>query len=128
MVTADQLVCHAVGDYIFQSHWMATEKVNRWWAAIVHAVAYSVPFLLLTTSLPTLLVIAGTHAVIDRYRLARWVCWAKNVTLCPAGKEHWLPAGQAFPSDCPPFLSAWLVIIVDNTIHVLINAAALRWL
>ena len=28
MFTADQLVAHAVGDYILQSHWMATEKTK----------------------------------------------------------------------------------------------------
>jgi hypothetical protein len=128
VITADQLVCHAVGDYILQSHWMATEKVKRWWPALVHAVTYSLPFLLLGASPLALLVIAGTHALIDRYRLARWVCWARNVTFCPPDEEHWLPAGQAFPGDTPPYLATWLVIIADNTIHVLINGAALRWL
>lgn len=29
MFTADQFVAHLVGDYILQSHWMATEKTKR---------------------------------------------------------------------------------------------------
>ncbi|MEU5049240.1 hypothetical protein [Streptomyces sp. NPDC021096] len=27
---------HLVGDYLMQSYWMATEKVNHWWLAIAH--------------------------------------------------------------------------------------------
>lgn len=126
MITADQLVAHAVGDYVLQSHWMALEKVKRWPPALIHAVAYSLPFLLLGASWAAMLVIAGTHAVIDRYRLARWLVWARNVYLRPPGGR--LAAGVPFPDDCPPFLAVWLTIIVDNVIHVLINAAALRWL
>lgn len=129
MIAADQLVCHAIGDYLVQSHWMATEKVKRWWPALVHAVSYGLVFLVLRPSLPALVVIIVTHAVIDRYRLARWVVWAKNSAFCPAGYRHeFNPPGKPFPDDCPPWLGTWLVIIADNTIHVLINTAALRWL
>ena len=49
MFTADQLVAHAVGDYILQSDWMANEKTKRSLAAAVHALTYALPFLLLTT-------------------------------------------------------------------------------
>jgi hypothetical protein len=28
----------------------------------------------------------------------------------------------------PPFLGVWLLIIVDNTMHLCINYAALSWL
>ena len=128
MITADQLFLHALGDYVIQSHWMATEKTRRWWPALVHAITYALPFTLITTSPWALLVIAGTHALIDRYRLARWVVWARNVLLRPPGQELDQAPGQAFPDDCPPYLGVWLVIIADNVLHVAINAAALRWL
>jgi hypothetical protein len=29
MITADQLLAHLVGDYVLQSHWMATQKVKK---------------------------------------------------------------------------------------------------
>lgn len=66
--------------------------------------------------------------MIDRYRLARWLVWARNVALCPPGARPGMAPGQPFPDDCPPWLGTWLVIIADNCAHVLINAAAMRWL
>jgi len=77
-ITADQLVLHAVGDYVLQSDWMATTKTKKSVAALAHVVTYLLPWLVLTTSWKALLVIGGTHFVIDRWRLARYVCWIKN--------------------------------------------------
>ena len=39
LITADQLLAHAVGDYVLQSDWMATEKATKSLAALAHAVA-----------------------------------------------------------------------------------------
>ncbi len=36
MLFFESLLAHLVGDYLIQSDWMATEKVKRWWPAIVH--------------------------------------------------------------------------------------------
>lgn len=128
-VTADQLVAHAVGDYVLQSDWMANEKTKRSAAAAAHALAYALPFLFLSPSLPALAVIVGTHFAIDRWRLARFVCWAKNL---PAPAAYRYPWGECsatgYHSSRPPWLAVWLLIIADNVLHVLINAAALRWL
>jgi hypothetical protein len=46
-ITADQILAHMVGDYLLQSHWMATEKTKRSLAAGVHAGTYTLPFLFL---------------------------------------------------------------------------------
>lgn len=124
--TADQLVAHAVGDYLLQSHWMATEKVKRSTAALAHVLCYAIPFLLLTRSLPALAFIIGTHFVIDRWRLARFVVWAKN-QIAPSRYRN-QPTPTGYPLDAPPFLAVWLLIIADNILHVYCNAAALRWL
>lgn len=126
MVTADQLLCHAVGDYVLQSDWMANEKTKRSAAALAHVVTYALPFLFLRPSLLALAVIVGTHFVIDRWRLARFVCWAKN-WLGP--NRPWAECkGTGYPADRPPWMAVWLLIIADNVMHVLINGAALRWL
>lgn len=85
-ITADQLVAHAFGDYVLQSDWMASEKTKKSLAALAHVSTYFLPFLFLTTSWKALLFIAGTHFVIDRWRLARYVCWVKNF-LAP----RWVP-------------------------------------
>lgn len=72
------LWCHFLGDYLFQSDWMAVEKTKKWLPAAVHAVTYTLPFLVATRNPVALVVIGGTHFVIDRWRLARFVVWAKN--------------------------------------------------
>lgn len=130
LVTADQLVAHAIGDYLLQSDWMATEKTRASLAAAVHAFCYSLPFLLLDPSLAAWVLIVGTHFVIDRWRLARYVVWAKNWI---APRAHRPPpfaecAATGYAPDRPPWLATWLLIAADNTLHVLCNAAALRWL
>lgn len=121
MFTADQLVAHAVGDYILQSHWMATQKTKQSFAAAVHAVTYTLPFLLITQSPAALAAICGSHFVIDRWRLARFVVWAKNGMRGPV-------TATGYADDVPAWLSVWLLIAADNIIHVICNALALQYL
>lgn len=105
------------------------------------------------------LVIFSTHFLIDRFRVARYVVWAKNwlgprklwvcVPSISGGEDYWsdnslpycehwdeyrapTPPLWACPTGYPPttpiLLSTWLLIIADNTLHLAINYAALRWL
>lgn len=120
MFTADQIIAHLVGDYLLQSHWMATEKTRNSLAAAAHAVTYTLPFAFITWSLPALALICGTHFLVDRFRLARFVVWAKNGARGPV-------TATGYTDDVPPWLAVWLLIIADNIVHLLINAAALRW-
>lgn len=127
---AESLLAHLVGDYLLQSDWMANEKTRCWWPAIVHGFAYSLPFLLITRSPWALLVIGGTHVVLDRFRVAKYVIWAKNL-IAPRDSRPFLRESLAncgFPASVPPGLAMGLMIVTDNTIHLLINAAALAWL
>jgi hypothetical protein len=82
-----QLLIHLWGDYILQSDWMATYKTKDSIAAFAHALMYSSFFILLRPSLTAWLVICGTHFLIDRFRLARYVVWAKNWI---APREAWI--------------------------------------
>ncbi len=127
-VVALGFIAHLLGDYVIQSDWMAEEKTKRWWPAVVHAVTYGLPFLLLTRNPVALAVIIGTHAVIDRYRLARHVCWAKN-NLAPRGyNPPWRECkATGYPESKPPWMAVWLMIVADNTLHVAINSAVLMW-
>lgn len=119
------ILAHLTGDYVFQSHWMATQKTSRWWPAIAHGVAYTIPYALVTQSPAALLVIGGTHIIIDRFRLARHIGWLKNQLAPKCHRPTWQDAkGTGYPSDTPPWMSVWLMIIADNTIHLLINTAA----
>ena len=127
MITANQLVCHLVGDYILQSDWMVREKGRNSLACAVHCVFYTLPFVLLTTNPVTLAVIGVSHFFIDRWRLARYVIWLKNAPW--PGAAPWADCKKTgYPPETPVWLSSWLFIIVDNTLHVLINGAALTYI
>jgi hypothetical protein len=132
MFTADQLVAHAVGDYILQSDWMADNKTKQHFAAAVHAITYTLPFLLITQSPAALALICGSHFVVDRWRLARFVVWLKNGPLWiedkPQWKFHLAPiTATGYQDSKPPFLAIWLLIIADNIIHVICNALAIQF-
>lgn len=120
MFTADQIVAHLVGDYIFQSHWMATEKIKKSLAAAVHAVCYTLPFLFITLNPVALAVICGTHFLIDRFRIARVIVWLKNGVKGPL-------TDTGYDENVPAWLSVWLLIIADNTLHIVINGLAIYY-
>jgi hypothetical protein len=177
-ITADMLVLHAFGDYILQSDWMANQKTKSSWPALAHVITYTLPFLVLTRSPAALAIILGTHFVIDRWRLARYICWAKNFLqpkgiplymktwICGACKtpvevkstvERFIPTcaqckdsskmvcsiegaptmirnypwsecvGTGYYQDRPAFMAVWLMIICDNTMHVVLNGIALNY-
>ena len=128
-----QLLCHLWGDYILQSDWMAQNKTKRWLPATIHALLYSLTFLLLRPSLLAWAIIFGTHLLIDRFRLARYVVWAKN-WMGPWGvnllwrncsKTGYLDEDRLGP---PAWMAVWLMIVADNILHLTINYLSLRCL
>lgn len=122
-------LAHFVGDYLLQSDWMALEKTKRWWPAIAHALTYGLPFLVVTRSIPALAVIVVTHALIDHWRLARYVVWAKNLIAPKRYRYPWAECvATGYHQDRPPWMAVWLMIIADNTLHTVINVAAITWL
>lgn len=144
---AEVMLAHLVGDYVIQSDWMATEKTKRWWPAIVHGLTYALPFLFITLDWRALAVIALTHVVIDRFRLARYVIWLSNFA-APLRIRRPIDESESTATfvwesynppwrDCrvtgfapgrPAWLVVWLMFIVDNTLHLLVNVGAVRWL
>lgn len=123
----EQLILHLIGDYVTQTDWMARNKTQRLWIAALHAFIYSLPFLLLSPSALAILVIFITHVLIDRFRIARFVIFAKNKITDPG--LAWADVSDTgHHKDTPKWLAFWLLILVDNTMHLSINYAALRWL
>jgi hypothetical protein len=123
----EQLLAHLVGDYLLQSSHMAEHKIHSWPVALLHALVYSLPFVLLTQSPAALLMIFGTHAVIDRYRLAHYLAMLKNIAGEPwRWRDFITPTGHA--QDMPAWMAVWLVIITDNAMHLLINYFAIKYL
>lgn len=124
------VLAHFVGDYIIQSHWMAVGKTSRWWPAIVHGVTYTIPYAFITQSPLALFVIASTHIVIDRFRLAKHLMWLKNQLGPKVSRPSWAEAknNAGYDKNTPVWMSTWLMIIADNTVHLVINTAAVLWL
>jgi hypothetical protein len=138
-------LAHLFGDYVVQTDHMARHKVatpespeGRLEAA-QHALTYTACHLPVTRNWKALTVIGGTHYVIDRYRLAKYVVWARN-QIAPAESRYPLheagPFGQKMSptekdgylykkghliADGPDWLNGWLLFICDNSIHLAIN-------
>jgi len=128
------LIAHGMGDYVLQSNWMALEKTRRWVVAAAHGALYTVPFVFLVAVnsvvvwLVALALIGGTHAVLDRYRVARFVIYGKNLIAPPSQIRPWSECRETgFPPEAPEYLARWLLIIVDNLIHILINTLVIIW-
>jgi len=122
------LLLHFIGDYVTQSHWMANEKTKTVWPAICHTLVYSLPFLLIV-NWQGVLIIWATHYLIDRYRLARYVCYAKNFLSPPSQWNKWKDcSGTGYHKDVPAWLAVWLLIVADNTIHICINTAVVYYI
>ena len=105
-------ILHRVGDYLTQNEWMAKNKTQSWFPALVHATIYSLPFLFICFD-PLWLVIWITHYLIDRYRLVTY--WLKLVNW------NWNSDNFGFRSETPKHLSISLMITADNTFHIIIN-------
>lgn len=144
-----QLLFHFWGDYILQSDWMATDKTKSSFPAFAHASVYSLPFVFLAHSVEAMLVILLSHFLIDRFRLARFVVYAKNFVFAPpfayleksCGKIcdscRWVLVDKyrwenckltGYSKEVPPFLAFWLMIITDNILHVTINYLSIKYL
>jgi hypothetical protein len=145
IIFMEQLLLHLFGDYILQSDWMASNKTTSSIPAFVHATVYSLPFLLLTRSPLALFVIWSTHFIIDRFRLAKYVVWVKNGMRPPqwmrdfdvfseaARKDRFKDSWEnckatGYPSETPIWLSTWLLILADNTLHLGINYLSIKYL
>lgn len=141
-----QLFFHLIGDYITQTSWMATNKVKSWLAAVTHAFIYSAPFATLG-SWRAWAVIFGTHAVIDRFSLAKYVIYAKNAVTdkrfyLKEGQEAdftiWWPRQIEYFRSCssnfgydpktPAHIAFLCYVATDNTLHLVINYLALKYL
>jgi len=130
-----QVFCHLIGDYFLQSDWMATNKKKHWWPAIKHSLFYSVPFLLVTRHPLALFVIFSTHLVIDHFDFLKYLNMLKNGMLRTrftgdgGAWDRDIPENKmGYSLDRPDHIVHWLVIIQDNTLHLILNYLAIRFL
>lgn len=137
MFTAPQLVAHLVGDYLLQSHDMATRKISNFWYALYHALWYAVPFVFIVgfgwhTIIPIGLIVL-THAIIDRTRIPRLLIVAKNYMWPIALNKPYDEKGElispnintGYPKNMPDWMQTNLYILTDNICHILLNGLIL---
>lgn len=59
------ILCHLVGDYLFQSDYLAANKGKDWYILFVHCALYSLPFLIIFGLTYRIGILFATHIVID---------------------------------------------------------------
>lgn len=113
------LLIHLFSDYWLQNDWMAINKKNKFYIALIHSIVYTIPFLLITKSIPALLVICLTHAIIDGTNL---VCKLNQI-------KNWnFKTKHGYSKNRPDFIWCWLLIIQDNVLHLIINYLSIKYL
>jgi len=114
----EQLIAHLMGDFILQTEKQALGKKENFNLALQHALTYTIPFVFITQSFIALLVICITHAIIDYRPTPQILRRIINNSQTESG----------FLVGSPSFITVWLNIISDNTIHLLINMLAIKYL
>lgn len=114
-----QIILHRVGDYLLQNSFIALNKKQDWRVAGLHAFIYSIPFAIAQIAFTdrgmwaigiSLAIIAGTHWAIDYFNGSSW--WTKLY--------NW-------DFSEPPKTPFWVMVEVDQTLHVCLNCLALYW-
>lgn len=104
------LVAHLIGDWLVQTHWMATRKSKDWMALFVHISTYHIfvfgaLYLAGVSLIPNLLgtlFLAVTHAVLDNRRFEIW--WIRKVKKIREPEE----------------IPTWLLLGVDQSFHLVL--------
>jgi len=118
-----QGILHLLGDYILQNDWMADHKakysIKGYFACFIHCVLYALPFCYYYSNWACFAIFLS-HFSIDKYRLAIFVIRLKN--------WNWEGTNFGFPDLKPAYMSVWLFIITDNTLHLICNYLAIKYL
>ena len=106
------LIAHLIGDYLFQTSWMAMNKHAKWLPLFVHSFVYTAVIAIASfvafegLSWWAILFVFVTHVIVDRRTIVLW--WVKNIM------------------RTDPKQVGWLVIMVDQVFHIIVLAVALH--
>ncbi|WP_096203085.1 DUF3307 domain-containing protein [Bacillus sp. FJAT-45350] len=104
-------IAHLIGDYLFQTSWMAMNKAKHWGALITHSFVYTLIVSVVAyigfggLSIWAILFIFLSHVFLDRRTFVQW--WVSTI-MQAKGKE-----------------SFWLGIIADQVFHLIVLVVAL---
>ena len=97
---------HLVGDYLFQTRWMAMNKSTKWPPLIVHCLIYTAALILFSSFYGILLPLGAislvfiSHIFLDRRTFVVW--WVRQIMGTPDAE------------------TSWLTIVCDQIFHLLI--------
>ena len=70
-------LCHFLGDYVFQTDFLARTKGENWWHMLAHCVTYTTPFVCFFGFDSNIAVLLLSHLIIDsakaRYKKINYV-------------------------------------------------------
>ena len=115
-------VSHLVGDYFFQTDWMAINKTRMdpkgWLACLVHSIVYSLTIVLVMMWGRTVsaigyafLMVFLTHFPIDKFSLGKYLLKLKGNDITRTDALFWI-----------------VYIAVDNTSHLILMALGFHYL
>jgi hypothetical protein len=108
------LMAHILGDWILQTEWQAKNKEHNWLALLVHVSIYHVIVfailfwgfdLEIIPAVAVVAVLAIVHALLDRRTFVNWLMRTLRITV------------ERKPEQ-------WLLIAVDQSLHLLLLGAA----
>ena len=114
----EQIFCHLIGDFFLQTDYQALNKKEKISIAFRHAFVYTLPFIFLTRNILALLIIFISHGLIDHSTFLKDYNNFKNHTNTETG----------YGETRPLWITVWLTIIQDNTIHLMINYYTLLYI
>lgn len=88
------IIGHLIGDYLFQTSWMAANKAKKWIPLLVHSFVYTLSVSIVAyigfsgLSLYGILFIFICHVLLDRRTFVSW--WAENIMGAKTKELEWL--------------------------------------
>ena len=102
-------VAHFVGDFLFQTSWMAKHKATRWGPLFTHVAVYTASVAVagwLDGGLSgwAIALVFATHAFLDRRGFVQW--WARRIQGVTRLEDR------------------WLLVVTDQVFHIIVLALA----
>lgn len=106
------IIGHLIGDFLFQTSWIAKYKATKWFTLIVHVFIYTVTITVLdlltlhSLSVWGIAFIFVSHCLLDRQTFVGW--WMNQIM-------------RTSPKSIP-----LLTIVIDQIFHIIALAVALQ--
>ncbi|MEH6938157.1 DUF3307 domain-containing protein [Bacillus sp. JJ664] len=103
------LIGHLIGDFLFQTNWMARNKSTKWFPLLTHVSVYTSVVVIIGwisggLSIPAILMIYIGHIFLDRQRFVAF--WVRTIQMADDKNK------------------GWLTIVADQIFHIIILAFA----